>query len=55
MRGTECEEESSSRELRNIYRTNLATGLAQRLPVFTTGTVRPFEHQAEPPEQCNKV
>ncbi len=27
MLGTECEEEGSSRELRNVYRTNLATGL----------------------------
>ena len=40
MRGTECELESSSRELRNVYRANLATGLELRLPVLHAGTVR---------------
>ena len=39
MRGTECELESSSRELRNVYRSNLATGLELRLPVLHAGTV----------------
>ncbi len=37
MRDTECEEESSSTELRNLFRTNLATGLEVRLPVFPAG------------------
>ena len=41
MRGTECEQESSSRELRNVYRPNLATGFESRLPVLpAAGTAR---------------
>ena len=41
MRGTECEDEISSRELRNVYRPNLATGQESRLPVLpAAGTVR---------------
>ena len=37
MRGTECEEVKNSRELRNIYRANLATGQDSRLPLFSEG------------------
>ena len=37
MRGTECEEVENSRELRNIYRANLATGQDSRLPLFSEG------------------
>ena len=39
MRGTECEEVTvkNSRELRNIYRANLATGQDSRLPLFSEG------------------
>jgi hypothetical protein len=38
MRGTDCEREESSRELRNVYRSNLATGLEFRLPIIQAGT-----------------
>ena len=37
MRGTECEEVKNSRELRNIFRANLATGQDSRLPLFSEG------------------
>ena len=37
-RGTTCEDEESARELRNVYRTNLASGLARERPVFAPGT-----------------
>ena len=37
MRGTECEEVKNSRELRNIFRDNLATGQDSRLPLFSEG------------------
>jgi hypothetical protein len=37
MRGTECEEVKNSRELRNIFRANLATGQDSRLPLFSKG------------------
>jgi hypothetical protein len=36
-RGTVCEDEDSSRELRNVYRTNLATGVARDRPIFMPG------------------
>ncbi len=38
MRGTDCEREESSRELRNVYRSNLASGLELRLPIIPAGT-----------------
>ncbi len=38
MRGTDCEREDSSRELRNVYCSNLATGLKFRLPIIPAGT-----------------
>ncbi len=38
MRGTACEKGDSSRELRNVYRSNLATGLEFRLPIIPAGT-----------------
>ena len=37
MRGSECEKVGSGRELRNIYRANLATGQDSRCPVFSAG------------------
>jgi hypothetical protein len=37
MRGTECEEVKNSRELRNIFRANLATGQDSRLPIISEG------------------
>jgi hypothetical protein len=37
MHGTDCEKEVSSRELRNVYRSNLATGLEFRLPIIQAG------------------
>ena len=36
-RGTVCEDEDSARELRNLHRPNLATGLARDRPVFLPG------------------
>jgi hypothetical protein len=38
MRGTDCERKESSRELRNVYRSNLASGLELRLPIIPAGT-----------------
>ncbi len=38
MRSTDCEREESSRELRNIYRSNLASRLELRLPIIPAGT-----------------
>ncbi len=38
MRGTACEKGDSSRQLRNVYRSNLATGLEFRLPIIPAGT-----------------
>jgi hypothetical protein len=34
MRGTDCEREESSRELRNVYRSNLASGVIEELGVI---------------------
>ena len=36
-RGTVCEDEDSSRELRNVYLTDLATGVARDWPIFMPG------------------
>ncbi len=40
MRGTECEEENNSKELRNIFRANLATGPDSRPPVLLAGILK---------------
>ena len=40
MRGTACEEEDNSRELRNIFRANLATGQDSRPPELLAGIVK---------------
>ena len=37
MRGTPCADEESGRELRNVFRINLASGLAQERLIFQPG------------------
>jgi hypothetical protein len=38
VESTECEDQESAKELKNIYRTNLPAGLAQERQVFEPGT-----------------
>ena len=40
LRGTDCADEINSRELINIYRGNLATGLQSRLPIISPGAAQ---------------
>ena len=40
LHGTECAKEITSRELINIYRGNLATGLQSRLPIISPGAAQ---------------
>ena len=40
LRGTVCADEINSRELINIYRGNLATGLQSRLPIISPGAAQ---------------
>ncbi len=44
MRGTQCEEVKNSRELRNIFRANLATGQDSRLPLFSEGSLQQIHY-----------
>ena len=51
MRGTACGEEISSRELRNIYRSHLATGQDSRPHILSAGILGNKRIRIHPPER----